>query len=87
MIHINGLWKELRFPFSVKQKAERLRLSLSRLFLLLKSLEHCCFPCLLSSPSIAFFQSNELVKEAEALIVAGGRIVEHIFRVEHRVPE
>jgi hypothetical protein len=32
--------------------------------------------------SIAFFQSNELVKEAEVLIIVVGRVVEYIFGIE-----
>lgn len=36
----------------------------------------------LSSPSIAFFQSNELIKEAEVLVVVAVGVVEDVFCVE-----
>lgn len=36
----------------------------------------------LRSPSIAFFQSNELVEEAKVLIIVVGWIVENIFRIK-----
>lgn len=38
-----------------------------------------------SSPSIVFFQSNELVEEAEVFIIVAGRVVENIFGVEESV--
>lgn len=40
-----------------------------------------------SPPSIAFFQPNELVKKAEALIEVVGWVVENIFSIEERVSE
>lgn len=43
---------------------------------------------LASPPSIAFFQSNELVEEAKVLIiVVGGWIIENIFCVEQRMSQ